>query len=79
MASESAASLSTVRGPSPPLPPIPPPPSLLSEFNGQTHHWGSVVSLARATIGEDSDSRRLSLIEEAPVVNDAMQVEEPSQ
>ncbi|KXN86744.1 hypothetical protein AN958_09735 [Leucoagaricus sp. SymC.cos] len=64
MASSSTTSVATIR-PENGIPPPPSPTSTARATNGHSNYWASAVSLAHATIGDGSDSRRVSMIEEA--------------
>ncbi|KAF9448930.1 hypothetical protein P691DRAFT_704052 [Macrolepiota fuliginosa MF-IS2] len=76
LASSSSTSVDTVRG-HPLPPPPPPPPSLASERSSLGQFWASAVSLAHATIGEGSNSRRVSLIDEETALDAIMEETSP--
>lgn len=76
MASASTTSVDTIRAYPLPAPP-PPPPSVVSDTNGHTNHWTSTVSLAHATVGDGSNSRRVSMISQASVLDAVMEENPP--
>ncbi|KAF5362405.1 hypothetical protein D9756_002663 [Leucocoprinus leucothites] len=74
-ASASTTSIATIRGDQLQSPP-PPPASSAGATNGHSDHWASTISLAHATVGDGSASRRVSMIEERSVLG-SVQEESP--